>query len=137
MLARVGWTHNELAASALVLLSLAIGLEEDFGFTNQFASTSDDRERSTMVDINVGKVEPHNMELFAVHNHHLAVIADEISGGSGHSDSARKESHLEVTKRLFASAVGEGDQRLDKYSALHGIHERAFDLRDIKAEDQD
>jgi hypothetical protein len=65
------------------------------------------------------------------------VVANQIVGRAGDFDSVLQEAHLQFAQVLFSTAIGEGDQRLDRYTTLYRIFERFLDLQPVKAEDHD
>jgi len=67
-----------------------------------------------MVDVNMGKVEPHQLQFFAIHDHHLAVVPHQVARRSRYGDPICEKSRFQIAKSLFSSAVRERYQRLDK-----------------------
>src|SRR3569833_2298625 len=89
-----------------------------------------------MLDNDMREDETHHVKFFVIHDHHLAVIADQVARSARHGNAAREESRLQVSQRFFPTAIGECDQRLHENAAFRGIHKRSLHFCNVEAEDQ-
>src|SRR4026208_1393706 len=72
-----------------------------------------------------------------VDDHELAVVARQIVGGAGDADAGAQQTHLELSKRLLASAVGMGDQRPYRRAAVARRGEGLLQIGEVEAENGD
>jgi len=63
------------------------------------------------------------------------VISHQVIRSSGHGDSSRQKAHFQLAQVFFATAIGVGDERVDKDSPLHSLFEGSLDFDPVKAED--
>src|SRR5690348_6089175 len=77
------------------------------------------------------------MELFAIDDHHLAVVADQIVGSTGDRNSAIQKAQLQLAQVLLASAIGKSDQRINCDATFYRVFQSLFDLHPVEAEDDD
>src|SRR6185369_17444262 len=85
----------------------------------------------------MSEVETEDIYLLTVHDHHLAVVTHQVSGGSSDRHTARQKTHFQLSELVLTAAIGERDQRMHKESAFHGVNQRTFDLIAIEPEDHD
>ena len=83
----------------------------------------------------MGEVERQNVKFFAVHNHHLAVIPHQITGGARYGNSFRQEVRFQFAEIFFTPAICKSDQRVYERTSLHGVHHGFFNFGSIKAKE--
>ena len=75
-----------------------------------------------MIDVKICEVEAVNVKLLAVDDHHLPVIAHQVSSRPRHGDSICEKVFLQLSEMFFATPVREGNQGVNEYATLHGVN---------------
>src|SRR5262249_25864446 len=135
--ARVGRADDTVGSAGFVLVALGIGIEQLGGFAHEIAAEGDQAEAAAAFDIGVRQVEREQVELAAIDDHHLPVIAGKIVGGARHRDAGAEKAQLQLTQVFFAGAIGVRNQRVHGYAAADCVSQRPLDLVLIEPEDHD
>jgi hypothetical protein len=85
----------------------------------------------------MSEVETEDIYLLTVHDHHLAVVTHQVSGGSSDRHTARQKTHFQLSELVLTAAIGERDQRMHKESAFHGRQSTHVRSHRIEPEDHD
>src|ERR1700681_2281584 len=85
-------------------------------------------ETAAMLDVQVSKIKTKYIQLAAIDDHHLAVIAQQVVGGARHGNASRQESHFQRPEILLAAAVSKGNEGMDQNPSAHGVSQRSFNL---------
>src|SRR5262249_14522253 len=126
LLTSIDWAHDEIVAAGLIWMALDVGVEEAAGFAHQIPVTRHHAKTAGTGNILVGKIEPQQVELAAVDDHHLAVVTDQIVSRTGYGYALGKEAHLELAQAIFAGAVGVGDERCHRNPTAYGRAQRTL-----------
>ena len=118
-------------------MPLSIAGKKPRRFFHQFAVPGHDAEAAAPLCIKVGEVICQQIKFLTIHQHHLAVIADQVVRGTGHRDSFFQEPHFQLAQVLLSTAIGKRDQRMDKDASLGGVFQRVLDLRLVEAKNND
>src|SRR5262249_6604905 len=94
-------------------------------------------EATAVLDVPVGQVERHQIELAAIDDHELGVITGQVVGGARHAHAGGQQTHLETPQTLLARAIGVRDQGVDGDAAADRVGQRVLDLTPVEAEDDD
>src|SRR6202035_4058664 len=99
--AGIGRAHNERRQAGRIRLAFCIRLEQLYGFMHYFSVGGDEAETAAMLYVEESKIKGKYIQLAAVDDHHLAVVANQVVGGARHGNACRQESHLELPEILL------------------------------------
>jgi hypothetical protein len=85
----------------------------------------------------MAEVEGEYMELLAIDDHYLSVIAEQVVGCARDCDAFVKETHFETPQILFSTAIGGSNESLHGNAALHRIQQGFFNFGAVDTEDED
>ena len=88
-----------------------------------------------MLDVQVSEIERQYIQITAVDDHELAVIARQVVRAARHCDACRQKPHFQFTEIPLATAVGISNQRMHEYTAAHRAGQRLFNFAAVEAED--
>jgi hypothetical protein len=119
-----------------VRLPGGVGLEQGARGLDEPRILAREAEAAAAVHVELGVVEPEHVH-FAVHDHHLAVMAGQVVGRPADGHARREKRHLQLAQPLLPAAVGVRDQRPHRDPAPHGRRERLLQLDTVEPEDHD
>src|SRR5215472_15279591 len=76
-LARVDRANDKAIVLRSIWLTLSVGLKKFYSFLNQATVSRDNSEATTVINVEVSKVKPKNVEFFPINDHYLSVISDQ------------------------------------------------------------
>jgi hypothetical protein len=90
-----------------------------------------------MFHVKVRVVERQQEKLFAIDDHVLAVIANQIVRRAGYRNAFVEQAHFERAQFAFPAPVFVGDAGVNGDAAFDGANESRFDFLAIEAENGD
>ena len=130
-------THDKSLKAAAVGLPVKVGIEKPDRLLNNFGIRDHQAETAAVLNIHVNKVERQQEQGAPIDNHHLAVVTDEIVGGSAHRDSRLQEPHLQSAQLGFATAVGMSDESTNRNAPARSGLQSILEFFPVQAKYQD
>ena len=112
-----------------------VGLKQLECLLNRAAISRGNAKTATLVDIQLGEVEPEDVQR-VVGNDELAVVADQVVGAARDRHTRGQETLFELAQPALAAAIGMRDERADTHTAHHRLLQLTLDLAVTKAEDR-
>src|SRR6266542_2152214 len=98
LLACIDRADHQIAVPRLVETALGVALEELDGLADQLWLPGTHAEGAAERNIHVAEVKGEDVQLFAVNDEHLAVVAEQVVRSSGYSDSLFQHSGFKAAK---------------------------------------
>jgi len=93
-----------------------------------------DAEAAAVFNVEIGEIERQKVEFLAVHQHHLAVVTDQIIRGAGNSYALFQKPHFQLAQILFPTLAGIGDQCVYGNTTLYRVFQSPLKFTTVQAE---
>ncbi len=137
LLAGVRGTHDESIQAGGILLPVEIGFEQFHRLLDHLGVPGDNAEAAAMIDIHVDKVERQQEQRPAIHDHHFAVVTNQIIRRAPHGYASLEKTRLQAAQLRLAAPVGVSDQRAYRNALAGRSFQGGLQLFPVHAEDED